>query len=112
MYRIQKGGEEELLMVERLEGQLEHTQECEAAPRLKEYEYTIHPMVREYAREQLQKGIRTTQVLFDNYQLVDREFGGVADVGQYRLILESQVCCCRPRRNALRFCAFSVSDIH
>ena len=93
-------------MVERLEGQLEHTAECEAAPPPDKVLYTVHPMMREYAREQLEKGIRSTQILLENYRLVDREFGGEPRVGQYRLILEAQVCCRRPRRNALRFVRF------
>ena len=83
---------EALIRIEKLKGQLIHADACLVARPIAAPVLSLHPAVREQARQLVEKGVRSSTVLFENQQFLFRDFAGAVATKKHRLVLEPQVC--------------------
>lgn len=83
---------ETLICIERLEGQLTHSDACLIARPIAAPVLPLHPLVRDQAKQLMDRGVRSSTVLYENQLLLCRDFGGAVATKKNRLLLVSQVC--------------------
>jgi hypothetical protein len=84
-------GQHSLVYVKGIKGRFEHTSECVIARPIAAPVLRLHPVVREQAAQLLRMNVRATQVLYENMQLLSRDFDGAIATDQHRLLLDAQV---------------------
>jgi hypothetical protein len=84
-------GHHSLVYVKGIKARFEHTSECIIARPIAAPVLRLHPVVREQAAQLLRMNVRATQVLYENMQLLSRDFDGAIATDQHRLLLDAQV---------------------
>lgn len=79
------------LYVKSIKGRFVHTAECTIARPINASVLKLHPLVREHAAQLLELKVRAAQVLYENMQLLDREYNGETTTEEHRLLLNAQV---------------------